>query len=152
MIRNGVCVHEIKSLKLFIFSSDTNYYALHVQNIERVIRVLDILPIPKSPSILLGIFNLHGKTVPVISLRRLVSLAEKSIEFEDILIILTIGERLIAILSDHALGVHDCLKDETAEAKKLFSALIPLDIVQFEDTLVPVIDIESLAEKQTHHV
>lgn len=146
--RKGVLMRDEQNSKFLIFSSENNYYAVYAQKIERVMRVVETTSVPNSPFILFGVFDLQGKILPVISLRRLFSLNEKEIELEDMLIILHMGERLIAILSDHVLGVFECQKDETADTDELFSGLVPEEIVKFEDMLIPIIDIEKLIDEE----
>lgn len=144
---------EDQNSKLLIFSSDNSHYAIHAESIERIIRVVETTPVPNSPFILLGVFNLQGKTIPVVSLRRLFSLDEKSIELEDMLIVIHRGERLIALLSDNVLGIFECQIDETADADELFHGLVPVEMVQWEETLVPVIDVEKMIDEEIfHHV
>ena len=139
-----------KNLELLIFSCGDNIYAVDPKNIERVIRVVEITPIANSPLTLLGVFNLQGRTIPVFSLRRLFSLEEKSVELEDILIILHVKKELIALLSDHVVGVFDCKEESSADEQ--FLGLFPEKIVQWKESLLPVIDIEKLIdEKLLHH-
>jgi purine-binding chemotaxis protein CheW len=141
-----------KNLELLIFSCGDNAYAVDPKNIERVIRVVEITPIANSPLSLLGVFNLQGRTIPVFSLRRLFSLEEKSVELEDILIILHVKKELIALLADQVVGVFDCNEESSADADEQFSGLFPEKIVQWEESLLPVIDIEKLIdEKLLHH-
>ncbi len=137
-------MNAVESYKLLIFSNDENHYAFHVEEIERVMRIVDVTPVADAPFSLLGVFNLHGKTLPVISLRRLFSLNEKKIGLEDILLISSLGKRSIALLADAVLGVYDCKRDETSNAEESFLGLVPKEIAQWGDTLIPVIDMEKM--------
>jgi purine-binding chemotaxis protein CheW len=144
-------MHKDRSSKLLIFSSDNKHYAIHAENIERVLSIVETTSIPNSPFILFGIFNLEGKTLPVISLRRLFSLDEKIIELEDMLIVIHIGERLISLLTDSVLGIFECPKDETTDTDELFPGLVPIEIVKWEEMLLPVIDVEKLIDEEIFH-
>jgi purine-binding chemotaxis protein CheW len=146
-------MYEYHGMSLLIFSSGENKYACHAKDIERVMRVVEITPVANSPFCLLGIFNLHSKTLPVISLRRLFLLDEKNIELEDMLLILHVGKRLVALLTDSVVGVYDCVKDEAMNSDEMFPHLIPEEIVQWDDMLVPIVNLEKMIDEEIfHHV
>jgi len=85
------------SLYTLLFSCDENVYALPVAKVVHVMWALEITPIPEVPLIISGIFDLHGKMIPVISLRRLLSLPEKNLDLEDTIIIVNVHEHQIAL-------------------------------------------------------
>ncbi|WP_311764998.1 chemotaxis protein CheW [Paenibacillus agricola] len=53
-------------------------YALRIDNIHEIIKMLDITEIPNSKSYVKGVINLRGKIVPIISLRNRFGLVEES--------------------------------------------------------------------------
>jgi len=140
------------SLCVLLFSCDKNIYALPIAKVVHVIWALEITPIPEAPRIISGIFDLHGKTIPVISLRRLLSLPEKNVELEDTLIIVNVHEHQISLLSDHIIGVFELQVEDTTEAKELFPELVMTQIVKYEDRLIPLLDIDSLIDNEIVHV
>lgn len=144
---------EDKSLELLIFASADNHYAVQVEEVQRVMRIVETTSIPDSPFILFGIFNLQGTTLPVISARRLFCLDEKPVELEDMFIILRVGKQQIALLTDSVLGVFICPKEKTTQSDALFPGLIQKGIVQWGESLVAVIDMErQLDSKIFKHV
>ena len=142
-----------QSSQFLIFSCNNNYFAVDAQIVERVLRIVETTLVPNSSHILYGIYNLHGKTLPVVSLRRLFSFDEKSVELEDMFIVLHICEHFITLLTDHVSGIFECKKDDTADVKELFPDFSPIEIVKWQERLVPVIDIEELIDEEIfHHV
>lgn len=135
------------SVNMLLFSASDNYYALSVAKVVRVLWALEVTHVPKSPKILYGIFDLHGKTIPVISIRELLSLPKKEIELEDSLIILTVHSHQIALLVDHTVGVLELDEEDSSEAEELFKELSTTHIVKYEERLTPVLDIDSLIDK-----
>lgn len=133
---------------ILIFSTNENFYALRVEKVVRVLWALEVTPVPKSPKILYGVFNLHGKTLPVISLRELLSLPQKELELEDSFIILTVHSHQIALLVDHTVGVFELNEEDSSEAEELFKELSTTHIVKYEERLTPVLDIDSLLDNE----
>ncbi|MCX6052306.1 MAG: chemotaxis protein CheW [Campylobacterales bacterium] len=135
-------------IDMLLFSVSDNNYALPVTKIVRVLWALEITPVPKSPKILYGVFDLHGKMLPVISLRELLSLPKKEIALEDSFIILTLHSHQIALLVDHTVGVFALDEEDSSEAEELFKELSTTHIVRYEERLTPVLDIDALLDSE----
>lgn len=135
-------------MDILIFSADDHYYALSVEKVVRVIWVLQITPVPESPRMVSGVFDWHGKTIPVISFRQLLSLPEKNIELEDILIILNVHEHQMALLSDHIVGVSELQAEDSTDVQELFTT----QVVKYEERLVPLLDIDALIDHEMVHI
>jgi purine-binding chemotaxis protein CheW len=70
-----------------LFTLDAGRYALSLEVVERVVPALELTPLPTAPDIVQGVFNLHGRIVPVMNLRRRFGLPERAIELSDHLIV-----------------------------------------------------------------
>ncbi len=51
------------------FSLDGARYALELNDVHRVLRAVDISPLPDSPSIIMGVVNIAGQVLAVADLR-----------------------------------------------------------------------------------
>ncbi|MFA6196036.1 MAG: chemotaxis protein CheW [Sulfurimonas sp.] len=135
-------------IDMLLFSVCDKYYAIPAAKIVRVLWALEITPVPKSSKILYGVFDLHGKMLPVISLRELLSLPKKEIALEDSLIILTVHLHQIALLVDHTVGVFKLDEEDSSEAEELFKEFSTTHIVKYEERLIPVLDIDALIDSE----
>ena len=52
--------------KLVVFALDDQRYALAFAVVEKVIRAVEITPLPQAPEIVSGAINVQGKIVPVV--------------------------------------------------------------------------------------
>ncbi|MFA6138043.1 MAG: chemotaxis protein CheW [Sulfurimonas sp.] len=136
-------------VSVLIFSALDNFYAVRVEKVVRVLWAIEVTSVPKSPKILYGVFDFHGKTLPLFSLRELLSLPQKEMELEDSFIILTLHSHQIALLVDHILGVFELEKEDSSETEELFKELCTTHIVKYNDRLTPVLDIERLIDNDT---
>jgi purine-binding chemotaxis protein CheW len=113
---------QIEIGQCLIFSLDEHHYGVRISFVTRVIHVVEITPLPDAPGIVLGIFNLGGIVVPVISLRRRFKLPERAGRLGDRLIIARAsrpgagGGRMIALAADAVIGVRDFSGQESFPA------------------------------------
>ena len=57
------------ALRLVVFGIEGQRYALPLLAVERVLPMVAVSPLPKAPSVALGVINFHGQVVPVLDIR-----------------------------------------------------------------------------------
>ena len=55
--------------KYLTFILNNEEYGLEILKVREIIGVMDITPVPQTPSFIKGIINLRGKVIPVVDLR-----------------------------------------------------------------------------------
>src|SRR5687767_1730159 len=68
---------------LVIFILDDQRYALPLSAVERVVRAVEVTPVPQGPKGIVGVINVEGEVVPVVNTRRKFGLPERGIETSD---------------------------------------------------------------------
>ncbi|MGA2615924.1 MAG: chemotaxis protein CheW [Spirochaetia bacterium] len=124
-----------------VFTLDGLFYAISLSAVSRVIRAVEITPLPKAPSIVLGVINLGGRIIPVVNIRKRFLLPERELELTDQLIVACAsrsdGEadrgRLLALMVDEVVGVRDLSPQETVAAETILSGLEHLEGVAKTD-------------------
>ncbi len=91
--------------RFLIFKLDNRHYGLPLESVSRVIRVVEIIPVPNETPLIRGVINLHGEMVSVFDLRALFNLPRRDIRLSDRLILLSVGERQLALLADTVDGI-----------------------------------------------
>jgi len=71
-------VDSSDALRFLTVRVSERHYALRAEDVAEIVRVPAMARVPQSPRALLGIANLRGSVVPVVSLRGLLGLAEDS--------------------------------------------------------------------------
>lgn len=94
--------------QLLLFSLAGLRCAVPLQFVARIIPAVAISPLPGAPAIVKGAINFSGKIVPVVSLRKRLSLEEKRSELSDRIVMAHAGRRLIGICADSVEGVEEC--------------------------------------------
>ena len=138
---------------IVMFSLDEPRYALPLSLVERVVRIVEITPLPKSPDIVMGVINMQGQVIPVINVRRRFHLPEREIRLEDQLIIARTPRRLVALVADSVSGVHRLEEREMVIARQeLPYAEYVQGVVKMEQGLFLICDLDqflSLEEEKS---
>lgn len=98
--------------QLATYELDGETYAVDVLNVREIIRIPPITRVPNSPGYVLGVINLRGKVIPVISLRRRFQIADEEENAKQRIIVTEAGGELVGFLVD---GVHEVMRIRTSE-------------------------------------
>src|SRR6202023_1351160 len=90
---------------LVTFVVDGLVCSLPMEQVEQVVAMPAITPLPGADPRVLGVIDLHGSPCLVINLRRLLGLREALIQPEQHLLIVKAGQRICAVGVDQALDV-----------------------------------------------
>jgi len=101
------------------FFIDGQKYAIPLASVDKISRAVEITPLPKAPSIILGIINFRGRILPVVNLRRRFGLQERDPELADQLIMAHTPARAVALLADHVEGVIEIDRREVIKAGRI---------------------------------
>lgn len=92
------------ALQLVTFQLGEENYGIDIMEVEGIVKVEDVRPIPNAPGYVEGIFNLRGEIIPVINLHRRFHIKQASLSDEDRLlsgfVIINIDGRHIAVAID----------------------------------------------------
>lgn len=133
------------------FTLDEHRYALPLSFVERIVRVVEVTPLPKAPEIVLGIVNVQGQVLPVVNVRKRICLPEREIDLSDQLIIAHTAKRAVALMVD-AVAIVECPDQEVFPADQILPAMEYFDgVAKLEDGLVLIHDLNkflSLEEEE----
>ncbi|MDX1252209.1 MAG: chemotaxis protein CheW [Gammaproteobacteria bacterium] len=82
------------------FYLDGEMYGVNVLQVQEVLRVNEIVPVPGSPDYVLGIINLRGNVVTVVDTRKRFGLRTKDLEDASRIVIIEVMENVIGMLVD----------------------------------------------------
>ncbi|OOG26212.1 chemotaxis protein CheW [Thioalkalivibrio denitrificans] len=75
-------------------------YAINVMQVQEVLRVSEIAPVPGAPHYVLGIVNLRGNVVTVIDARRRLGLESREPDDASRVVIIEVSNQVVGILVD----------------------------------------------------
>jgi purine-binding chemotaxis protein CheW len=134
------------------FDLEGEVFALNMAPVQEIIRVPEIIKVPKSPSSLMGLANLRGKVLPVINLRKVFGLTDKSLDEANRVIVVDFGQ-VLGFLVDNVYSVIEVeeTKIESAEdiqsvVKSDFLKGVIKDVGRFK--MVMMLDLEKVVENE----
>lgn len=135
---------EMGELRQFVvFHLDGQRYALPLAAVERIVRAVEVTVLPNAPAMVLGVMNMAGRVLPVLSLRQCFGLPERDITPEDQFLIARTVRRTVALVADEALGVIERADDDIAGSTGLAPGVEQVQgVVKLDDGLVLILDPE----------
>lgn len=129
--------------QIVVFTLDEQLYGLPLQAVDKVIHVVEIRHLPKTPEIITGIINIKGKIIPVVDIRKRLELATHEIDPDDRLIITDTGKRTVAILVDTVTGIRDLKPGQQAKTKEAMPyAKFIKGVAKTDEGLILIYDLE----------
>jgi purine-binding chemotaxis protein CheW len=117
----------------FLVFAVERLYALDIELVERVLRAVEIRPVPSGPEILAGLMNVRGTVLPVVDLRVRFDLSKRKRRLDDCLILVKTPVRRLALLVESIHGIISRTKEEIASVEavapqtKYFAGVAKLD-------------------------
>ena len=71
---------EVPTLQLVSFSLADEWYALELREVQEVMKLPEITPVPSTPSFIKGVINLRGNIVTVVNIKQFLGLKDKKEE------------------------------------------------------------------------
>lgn len=105
------------------FSLDGQRYAVPLDDVERVLRAVEITPLPETFGAVSGVISLQGRAIPVVDLRRRFKLPERELGPHDQLLVIRSGATTVALPVDATLGIIEEEPGGRLEAGELVSDL-----------------------------
>ncbi len=94
-------------------------YGVNVMQVQEVLRLTEIAPVPGAPDYVLGIINLRGNVVTVIDTRKRFGLVANEVTDSTRIVILEVNEQVIGILVDRVAEVVNLRSSEIESTPNL---------------------------------
>jgi purine-binding chemotaxis protein CheW len=129
--------------RVAVFTLGDQRYALPLSTVERVVRVVEVTPLPQAPDIVLGVVNVQGRVIPVVNPRRRFRLPERDIALTDQLVIAHTTRRPVALVVDAVTGVLEYSGREAVGARDIVPGMEYVEgVVKLADGLVLIHDLD----------
>ncbi|MET0064946.1 MAG: chemotaxis protein CheW [Candidatus Thiodiazotropha sp.] len=122
-------------------------YGINVMQVQEVLRVTEIAPVPGAPSYVLGIVNLRGNVVTVIDTRKRFGLASTEVDDASRIIVIESERQVVGILVDAVAEVVELRENEIDAAPNVGteeSSRYIQGVATQEDRLLILVDLNKL--------
>lgn len=130
-------------IRLVLLTVDGQTYALHLEAVERVLRMVEITPLPGAPDAVEGVINIHGEVVPIVSIRTRLGLTRCAVRASDSLVLAHARTRRLAIIAESVLGVVERPADAVVGTGDLARGVRHIEgVLKTSDGLVLIHDLD----------
>ena len=141
-----------KDMLIVVFKLDDQRYGIKLPAVERVVRIVEITPLPHAPEIILGLVNIGGRVVPVADIRQRFHLPPWQLKLNDQLILAHTSSHAIGLIVDEVDSIHHYPSGDMVNASAILPGIRYVDAVaRLSDGLVLIHDLDrflSLHEEQ----
>jgi purine-binding chemotaxis protein CheW len=133
------------SYQLVVFLLDDRQYALqHLASVEKIVRAVQVTPLPKAPEIVIGAINLQGQIIPVVNIRQRFRLTEREANLADRFIIARTPKRTLAFFADAVTGVLELPHDALIAKERVIPGLEYISgVAKLADGMILIHDLDS---------
>jgi purine-binding chemotaxis protein CheW len=122
-------------------------YGINVMQVQEVLRVTEIAPVPGAPSYVLGIINLRGNVVTVIDTRKRFGLPSSELDDSSRIIVIESEKQVVGILVDavaEVVELHEGDIDAAPNVGTEDSSRYIQGVATREDGLLILVDLNKL--------
>lgn len=136
-----------QEMRWVTFQLEKEKYGINVMQVQEVLRVSEIAPVPGAPEYVLGIINLRGNVVTVIDTRKRFGLLPKEMDDSTRIVIIESDEQVVGILVDSVAEVVDLPVSDMESAPNVGteeSAKFIQGVASHDDELLILVDLNKL--------
>lgn len=130
-------------IRLVLLKVDGQAYALPLAAVNRIVRMVEVTPLPGAPDVVVGVINIQGEVVPVVSIRRRLGLAHRAVGVSDSLVVAHARARRLAIIAESVLGVVERPADAVVSTGDIARGIQHIEgVLKTSDGLVLIQDLD----------
>lgn len=114
---------ELNEMKVIVFQLMNKEYAIEVDVVQSIEKLLSITRVPKTPSYVKGVINLRGVVTPIVDLRERFDLEPKELDDSSRIIIVSLPEFEVGLIVDAANDVIDIPKSSIGPQPEIVGAV-----------------------------
>jgi purine-binding chemotaxis protein CheW len=131
--------------RLVLYDEGPRHYGVPVPAVLRVVRMVALTPVPEAPRGVLGVLNMHGRVVPVLSLNERFGIGS-SAGFQHQLILAQTGACALGLVAHEVNGVVECRSSDLIPAARVLPTMRGLitEVLKQGGNLVLIPDLDLL--------
>lgn len=94
-------------------------YGIPIHLVRRVIRIVEITPIPQASEKIMGIINYYGEVIPIINMRKILNLHNKEIELSDQILIVRAENRNVGLWIDEVINIEEIALEDIVKPERM---------------------------------
>lgn len=127
-------------------------FAINMAPVQEIIRVPEMVHVPKSPPSLMGLANLRGSILPIINLRKVFQISDRGIDESSRVIVINLGQTL-GFLVDRVLSVIN-VEESAIEDSSQIQSIVKSEFLKgvikdsSHERMIMVLDMEKIISSE----
>ncbi len=142
-------------LQLVSFKVGSEEFGVDILKVQEINKMLKITKVPNAPNFVEGVVNLRGRIIPVIDLRKRLSLDTKSHDNKTRIIVVDILGNIVGFIVDEVNEVLRISKDIIENPPELVAKVdsdFITSVAKLEDRIIILLDLDNLLKKDEKEV
>ncbi len=146
---------DAQTISLVTFKISNETYAIDIMEVNEIVKLTEITPIPNALDFVAGIITLRGQIIPIVDLNKRFNFAPRTYTEEDELfraiVIIRVQDMTIGILIDQVNRVIPVNRDQIQPPPQMVSGVgaeFISGVVKQNDNLFVILDIQKLFSKK----
>jgi purine-binding chemotaxis protein CheW len=119
---------EIRQYVGFMLGNEK--FAISIMDVEEIIRLTEITPVPKAPDFIEGIINLRGRVIPVADLKKRINLGEADYdENKTRIVVVMLNDKRMGLIID---SVDEIIRIESSDVEQAPALTVNMDASYIE--------------------
>ena len=145
MAESGSAPHrDDRVLRLVTFQLEDRSYAVPLDKVESVQRMVAVSPVPSAPHWMPGVIDLRGTVVPVVDLRQRLGHSQRPPRLDDRLLIVDLAGRVMALVVDEVREVLEITRRELEDSTDLLPSAVSAVVRRDAGDLLLVVDLDQV--------
>ena len=128
--------------RIIAFLVNGQRFGIRLSEINKIIRAVEITPVPNGPHYLCGIIDMHEEVIPVINMHVKIGLPDRPTRIEDRFIIANTNNRVIALRVDEVTEIIENSENQYLNIESIASDLEIHGVIRSDDGLILIYNLE----------
>ena len=130
--------------RIITFLVNGQRFGIRLTEVDKIIRAVEITPIPNGPNYLCGIIDMHEEVVPVVNMHVKIGLPDRPTRIEDRFIIANTNNRVIALRVDEVTEIIENLENQYLNNIEAITSDLDIHgIIRSDDGLILIYNLET---------
>ncbi len=135
---------SLMTQSFIVFLLDEQRFALPSSDVKRIVRIVEITPVPDIPKGMLGVINMQGQLIPVLDIRQRLGLKPAESQLEDLLLIVKNQQQIMTFIVNHV-SFYEFMDSSTVSGTDVIAGIECIDkIIKDKVGIIHVLNINKL--------
>lgn len=128
-----------------IFKIDQQTFAVRLDDVHRIVRVVHITPMPEAPKVIEGVINVQGDVIPVVNMRTRFRMDERDLTLDDQILLIRSNQHILGLLVDEVVDIIESDSDQIVSQQTILPGAERIrGVMKKDEDMILIQDIETL--------